>query len=93
MQALRSQRIRRWIPWMTVPAVVAILITSALSQTKKDAGPPNKTSYDQVAPVLLGQETFQERMTKDKADKPGVMARQKKLLEERYNLASRPDNR
>jgi cytochrome c peroxidase len=87
---------------MSVPVALCFLATAALSQNKKDAdkakkpaepppAPPNKTSYDQIAPVLLGQETFQERMTKDKADKPAVMARQKSLLEERYNLASRPD--
>jgi cytochrome c peroxidase len=102
MQALNHRRIRRWVSWVAVPAVLALLVTAALSQTKKDAGkakkqeepppaPPNKTSYDQIAPVLLGQETFQERMAKDKADKPAVMARQKSLLEERYNLSSRPD--
>ena len=102
MQALNNRRIRRWISWMAVPVALCLLTTAALSQNKKDAdkakkpaeaaqAPPNKTSYDQIAPVLLGQETFQERMTKDKADKPAVMARQKSLLEERYNLASRPD--
>ena len=49
------------------------------------------SSYDQIAPVLLGKGSFQDVMTKDKADKPAVMARQKRLLEERYNLASKPD--
>ena len=47
-----------------------------------------KTSYDQISPVLLGQVTFADMMAKDKADKAGVMARQKKLLEERYDLAA-----
>src|SRR6185437_5661227 len=98
MQPLNHQRIRRYVSWLAVPAVLAFLVTTALSQNKKDAekakkpadpppAPPNKTSYDQVAPALLGQVTFQEMMTKDKADKPAVMARQKSLLEERYNLA------
>jgi cytochrome c peroxidase len=50
-----------------------------------------KSSYDQVAPVLLGQETFQERMAKDKAAKPVVTARHMQLLESRYDLAPRPD--
>ena len=78
MQALNNRRIRRWVSWLAVPAVLALMVTAALSQTKKDAekkkkqeepppAPPNKTSYDQIAPVLLGQETFQERMAKDKA--------------------------
>ena len=43
--------------------------------------------------MLLGQETFQARMAKDKAEKPSVMARQQKLLEERYDLTPRPDNK
>lgn len=50
-----------------------------------------KSSYDQVSPVLLGQQTFAEMMAKDKADKAEVLARQKKLLEERYDLTARPD--
>src|SRR5438876_843980 len=33
--------------------------------------PPS--SYDQVTPVLLGQETFDKMMAKDKADKDAVM--------------------
>ncbi len=56
-------------------------------QPKSDA----KSSYDQIAPVLLGKGTFKEVMAKDKADKAGVMDRQKKLLEERYDLTARPD--
>ena len=55
-------------------------------------GPPGEakapSSYDQVTPVLLGQESFEEMMAKDKADKAAVMARQKKLLEERYDLTA-----
>jgi cytochrome c peroxidase len=54
-------------------------------------GAPIKSSYDQIAPVLQGKETFQAVMAKDKADKPAVMARQQKLLEERYDLTPRPD--
>ena len=53
-----------------------------------------KSSYDQIAPVLLGKGTFKEVMAKDKADKAAVMDRQKKLLEERYDLtATRPTPR
>jgi cytochrome c peroxidase len=59
-------------------------------QTKRDVG---KTSYDQLAPVLLGQETFAERMAKDKAGKAEVMARQKALLEERYDLSRKVDDK
>src|SRR5262245_57658056 len=50
-----------------------------------------KSSYDQVTPMLLGQETFQERMAKDQAARPEVTARQRQLLESRYDLAPRPD--
>jgi cytochrome c peroxidase len=65
----------------------------------KDNGQPDrekgplKTSYDQVSPVLLGEETFQAMMAKDKADKDAVMARQKKLLEERYDLSVHVDKK
>jgi cytochrome c peroxidase len=45
-----------------------------------------KTSYDQIAPVIIGQESFADMVARDKAELPKVMARQKKLLEERYNL-------
>src|SRR5262245_54131425 len=55
--------------------------------------PPIKNSYDQITPTLLGKQTFAATMAKDKADKPAVMARQQQLLEERYDLASRPDKR
>jgi cytochrome c peroxidase len=53
---------------------------------------PTTSSYDQVSPVLLGQVSFAAMMTKDKADKASVMARQQRLLEERYNLTARPDS-
>jgi cytochrome c peroxidase len=52
-----------------------------------------KTSYDQIAPALLGQETFAAVMAKDKTDKPEVLARQKKLLEERYDLTPKLDQK
>ncbi|WZP00791.1 cytochrome B6 [Isosphaeraceae bacterium EP7] len=48
------------------------------------------SSYDQIAPVLLGKEAFKDRMAKDKADKAAVMARQQDLLKARYDLASKP---
>src|SRR5260221_466140 len=53
--------------------------------------PPAPSSYDQITPVLLGQQTFQASMAKDKADKPSVTERQTKLLEKRYDFTSRPD--
>src|SRR5215470_17044855 len=91
---LTSLCLLRWI------AVAAILVGGAPAARAQPApakdteqAPParGKTSYDQMAPVLLGQDTFAAVMAKDKADKPAVMARQKKLLEERYDLTARPD--
>ena len=52
---------------------------------------PTPSSYDQITPVLLGKESFQAVMARDKAEKESTIARQKKLLEERYQLDSRPD--
>lgn len=56
----------------------------------KDAKSPPPSSYDQISPTLLGN-TFDATRAKDKADKPGVMERHKKLLDERYDLSSKPD--
>ncbi|MDB5340281.1 MAG: hypothetical protein JWN70_5900 [Planctomycetaceae bacterium] len=72
---------------LVVPALVP---RSSIAQESK----PDDTaasSYDQLAPVLLGKETFQAMMARDKAEKAAVMARQQKLLEERYDLTLRPD--
>jgi len=103
MQALNKERIRRWLPWLAVPAALAFLVTASLTWLApaaggaegppgREQGPADKTSYDQLAPVLLGQETFAARMAKDKAEKSSVMARQEKLLQDRYDLTPRPDN-
>jgi cytochrome c peroxidase len=62
----------------------------ATQPAKDDKGAVGKTSYDQVSPALLGQVTFAEMMEKDKAAKADIVARQKALLEERYNLAAKP---
>jgi cytochrome c peroxidase len=86
MQADHVSRSRRWL---AVPAVLAVLMVPSMARSQsKDVGP---SSYDQVAPALLGKETFQDVMAKDKAEKAEVMARQKRLLEERYDLTNRPD--
>jgi cytochrome c peroxidase len=53
----------------------------------------SKSSYDQVSPVLLGAQTFAAMKAKDQADKREVMARQKALLEQRYDLSVRTDPR
>lgn len=71
--------------WLVIPP-------SGQSQPGKDKAPAAPaTSYDQVSPVLLGQQSFEAMMAKDKADKAGVMARQQKLLDERYDLAVKLD--
>ncbi len=96
--AARNRRLR-WLPWLAVCAALLYLVSPSLTQPKRaankdtpDKGPP-PSSYDQVSPVLLGQETFQAMMTKDKADKETVMVRQKKLLEKRYDLSVRVDEK
>lgn len=47
------------------------------------------SSYDQVGPALLGQVSFEAMMAKDKSEKAAVMARQKQLLDARYDLSPR----
>ena len=49
------------------------------------------SSYDQVSPVLQGKQSFAAMIAKDKADKPAVIERQKKLLDERYDLTVKTD--
>jgi cytochrome c peroxidase len=104
MHAMNPERARRRPTRVAVAAALVLLVLTAMSRSRPAAGwaqepadrgkeSPGKTSYDQITPVLLGQESFQAQMAKDKADKPAVMARQKALLEERYDLASHPDNK
>jgi cytochrome c peroxidase len=86
-----------FLRWVAIAAVLVGGGSPAGAQTAPTKGsaeaPParGKTSYDQMAPALLGEDTFAAMMAKDKADKPAVLARQKKLLEERYDLTARPD--
>ena len=63
----------------------------ARAQEAADETDSVKSSYDQIAPVLLGQESFSVRKTKDQAAKPEVTTRQRNLLETRYDLAPKPD--
>ena len=98
MQTHRSTRIRCRRPSVVVLAVLAsfLIPSPVLYQPKANGDEPKDTtasSYDQIAPVLQGKQTFQAVMGKDKADKASVMARQKTLLEERYDLAPRPDKK
>ncbi len=63
----------------------------ARDQSASSAANGPKSSYDQVTPVLLGEESFRNMMAKDKAEKEKVMARQRALLEQRYDLSVKTD--
>ena len=96
MQADYPDRIRRWFRWVAVTATLALLAIPSItrSQPNADGDKPKEastSSYDQIAPVLLGKESFQAVMARDKADKDSVMARQKGVLDERYDLTPHPD--
>ena len=92
MNLLPTRQTFWWLRWPVLGGVVAVAAGAVLSQ--QPAAPPSaetKSSYDQVAPVLLGKGTFRDVLAKDKADKPAAMARQKHVLEDRYDLTPRPD--
>ena len=79
--------------YIHIAVIAAALLADSLpAQDRDGATPPQKgaTSYDQIAPALLGKESFQDVMAKDKAGKAAIVARQRQLLEERYELASKP---
>jgi cytochrome c peroxidase len=69
---------------------VLLYLASTGSTQPGDKPAVGKTSYDQVSPALTGQVSFADMMAQDKAAKAGIVARQKALLEERYNLAAHP---
>jgi cytochrome c peroxidase len=86
---------RGWLLGLLGCGLLLCLVTPSLTQPgpgagkgKKDVG---KTSYDQIAPVMLGEGTFAEVMAKDQAGKAAVMARQQALLKERYDLSQKVD--
>ena len=88
------QRIRGWLPRLAVCGILIYAVTPSLIHSQPPADKaPAPSSYDQVSPVLLGQESFDAMLRRDKADKPNVMARQKRLLDERYDLTPRVDAR
>ncbi len=88
MHGDRGKRFGLGLPGLVVSAVLLSLVVPSVGRSQS-----TPSSYDQIAPVLLGKESFQAVMAKDKADKEAVMARQKKLLEERYDLTPRPDKK
>src|ERR1035438_6607477 len=103
---MQSVLFRRWRTcsciiggWAALLCVATPLLTQQIDEPKdpkkgtkgvvaRDVG---KSSYDQIAPVLIGKETFAQMLAKDKAGKAKVMARQMALLEERYDLSKRVD--
>lgn len=96
MRTFTCETVWRWLSWLGVCGVLLCGISPSLwsqelrgNESPDQTKGPLPTSYDQVSPVLLGQETFQKMMAKDKAEKDTVMARQRRLLEERYDLAVR----
>jgi cytochrome c peroxidase len=96
MRTNRKQRISGCRPGFVIVAVLGSFVASLLAQTQPIAGadePKVPSSYDQIAPVLQGQGSFQSVLAKDKADKDGVMARQQKVLDERYDLTAHPDKK
>ncbi len=78
--------------FLLASGIVLTLAGTIFAQAKsgKDAKAPPPSSYDQISPTLLGN-TFDATRTKDKADKPAVLERHKKLLDARYDLGSKPD--
>jgi cytochrome c peroxidase len=86
---LKPPSLHRRLVGLTFLAGVICLAAPPVIRSQSGKAPPS--SYDQVSPVLLGQQTYADMMAKDKADKAAVMARQTRLLAQRYNLADHPD--
>jgi cytochrome c peroxidase len=96
MSGQQRRGVPRWLPWVAVCAFALWVTSPSLTQPRRaDKGVagkgPQPSSYDQVSPVLLGKESFEAMMAKDRAGKEAVMARQRKLLEERYDLSVNVD--
>ncbi|MEO6036067.1 MAG: cytochrome B6 [Verrucomicrobiota bacterium] len=94
--AIASTRVKKLFVLGTF--AIAWSASSLLAQEKNKEEPAEpatrgESSYDQISPVLLGKEKFADMLKKDKAGKATTMDRQMKLLEERYNLASKPDSK
>ena len=90
MKPLYVKLVRPWCLVLIGCGLLLYLARPSLTQPQGGKGGPKrdvgKTSYDQIAPVLVGKETFEAMRAKDKAAKAGIMTRQKALLEERYDL-------
>jgi cytochrome c peroxidase len=94
MRTITRERAWRRLSRVAVVAVLLHLSTAAgrlaaargQESSDREKG-PRPSSYDQVSPVLLGQEPYEKMRAKDKEEKAAVMERQRKLLEERYDLS------
>ena len=100
MQDITRKCVNRWALSSAAGLVLLCLASPKLQsqdQQPKDSPDQKKgsvsSSYDQVTPVLLGQETYEAMRAKDKAGKAAVMARQQNLLAERYDLSARVSDR
>ncbi len=94
MQADQRSRIGRRLPRLAAVVFLASFMAPEWARSQPPDDKPKDitpSSYDQIAPVLVGKDSFPAVMAKDKADKESVMARQKQLLDERYDLTSRTD--
>ena len=95
MLSTTNRRAYLWLLPLAGCGLLLLLVSRSSTQPPdaekgKPGGERGQTSYDQISKALLGEESFQAMKSKDIADKPAVMARQKKLLDERYNLRHGP---
>src|SRR5438874_2453839 len=98
MASSMCHRVRPWLLSLAGGGLLFWLVSPSPTQQQpgpaKDHKDVGKTSYDQInVPALLGQQSFAEMMAKDKAAKAGVMERQMALLNERYDLTRRVDEK
>ena len=95
MRSPNTIHLRPWLLALVGCGVLLYLAGPSLTRQQPGTGDApkkgeiGKTSYDQIAPVLVGQETFAVMMARDKAGKASVVARQQALLQERYDLTRR----
>lgn len=81
----------RWLAAAVLGGGVLLVLAQPSLPQQKPKGDVGKTSYDQISPVILGQETFEKMMATDKANKDKVLAKHKTLLDERYDLSEKTD--
>lgn len=78
---------------LVVLLATSVLITTpafSADELKPTADKKDETAKDTSFAPVAKQENFNDVMERMKAAKPGIMDRQKKLLDERYDLSDRP---